>query len=263
MTSRALNDLRLARLRLQVPIPDSLPKLLQDGIDACTLIVTDRDRFPELGSGRGQARFQFSGSMRERDLRRLEACAKVLMCVLLHLDLVRQRMGKPRRDGSCDALWIARPRYRDGRDRLYVDRFQQATIEKETGLGRTALYCALADVRDAGFINIHQPVKRYETRDGRVRFRGFPSVITVNMLLWQRLGFDPEDVKEQGKLANQREKQADPVILDVRFVRERRRIMRNMRALAAKSSRLNPNFEKTAAERLERLRRLETERKRE
>jgi hypothetical protein len=264
--SRALNDLRLARLRLQVPVSEKLPALLQDAIDACALIVTERERFPELGSGRGQARFQFTESMRERDLRRLEGMALVGMSVFLHLDLVRLRTGRCRADGSSDGVQIARPRHREGRDRLYVDRFTQTTIEDETGLGRSALFGALRDLRDAGYIEVHQEIKRFESElAGEWRFRGFPAVITVSKLFFQRLGIDLDKLEEQRQLASRREKekQPDKVIVDVRLRRERQRVIRNMHQIAARSARLNPNFERTGEERLERLRRLQEKRKRE
>jgi hypothetical protein len=263
--SRALNDLRLARLRLQVPVSDKLPKVLQDAIEACALIVTERERFPELGSGRGQERFRFTESMRERDLRRLEGDALVLMSILLHLDLIRLRMGKCRRDGSADAIHIARPRPRAGRDQAHVDRFKATTIETETGLGRSALFGALRDLQDAGYIDVRQPVKRYESelRPGQWSFRGFPAVITVSKLLFQRLGIDLERLEKARELLSQKRPAEDEVIVDVRLRRARQRVIREMRAVAARSARLNPAFERTAEERLERIRRLEEQRRRE
>jgi hypothetical protein len=191
MKSRALNDLRRARLRLRVDIPDDLPAVLVEAIAACLQIVDDRARFPELGSGRGQARFKFSESMRERNLQRLEAITLVAMCLLLHCDLVRLRCGRPRRDGSCDAIRAARPRPRDGR--MVVDRGSYATLESETGLTRTRLFEALRDGESAGYWSSHQPRKRWEDDlTGEDRWRGFPSVRTLSKLFFQRLGIDLE-----------------------------------------------------------------------
>jgi hypothetical protein len=67
--SRALNDLRLARVRLKKPVRPNLPAVLLDAMAACSLIVEDRERFPELGCGKGQKRFQFGSPNRERHLR--------------------------------------------------------------------------------------------------------------------------------------------------------------------------------------------------
>jgi hypothetical protein len=115
--SRALNDLRLARLRLVVDIPEKLPAVLREAIEACAMIVEERERFPELGSGRGQRRFLFGQRDRERHLLRLEAIAKVLMSLLLHCDLVTLRCGRRRRDNSCDAFRTHPARRRaDGRE---------------------------------------------------------------------------------------------------------------------------------------------------
>jgi hypothetical protein len=258
--SRALNDRRLARLRLRKAVSEKLPAYLRDAIEACAQIVTERERFPELGSGRGQERFRFTESFRERDLRRLEACAKVLMCIFSHLDLVRLRMGKPRRDGSCDAMYIARPRRREGR--APVDRWTQTTIEDETGLGRSALFEALRDLRAAGYIDVHQPVKRYEDElTGDWRFRGMPAVITVSKLVFQRLGLDLVKLEEQRGHASMREKSEPEPLVDVRLARARQRVIREQKQIAAKSYRMSRQFESDQAERLERLRRRLEDRK--
>jgi hypothetical protein len=261
--SRALNDLRLARLRLCKEVSEKLPGYLRDAIEACAQIVTERERFPELGSGRGQKRFRFTESFRERDLRRLEACAKVLMCIFSHLDLVRLRMGKPRRDGSCDAMYIARPRRREGR--TYVDRWSQKTIEEETGLARSALFEALRDLRAAGYIDVHQPVKRYEDEaTGEWKFRGMPAVITVSKLVFQRLGLDLAKLEEQRGFASTRERTEPEPLVDVRLARARQRVIREQKVLAAKSYRMSRQFETDQRDRLERLRRrFETEKKKE
>lgn len=239
MKSRALTDERLAGLHLTVPIPENLPSVLQEFIESCALMVTEPGRFPELGGDHGQARFQFTGSMRVRDLRRREGHALVCMCIGLHLDLVRDRVGKPRRDGSADAVQLARPRPREGRDSTYIDRFTQTTFESETGLGRTALFEALRDLKDAGYIDVQQPVSRYESEltPGQWSFRGFPAVITVKRLLWQRLGYDvaPEGyLDQQKKLATKREKEGvpDEVLSDIRKARlERQTAIRKNRLL--------------------------------
>lgn len=236
MKSRAQNDLRLARLRLRVPVPENLPLVLQDLIDACALIVTDRDRFPELGSGRGQARFQFTDSQRERDLRRLEAIAKAAMSMFLHMDLPTMRNGRPRRDNSCDSIRVARPRPRQGR--ALVDRTKWRTMEDETGLGRSALFDALRDGRDAGYWESHQPRKSYADEvTGDERWRGFPAVYVVKKAFIERLlGKEGlERFEEQRRLASERQRnREEPApIMDIRLRRERQRLIRTQ-ARAAK-----------------------------
>ena len=236
MKSRALNDLRLARLRLRVEIPENLPAIVQDLIEACLLIVTERDRFPELGSGRGQERFGFSDSMRERDLRRLETIALAGMSMLLHMDLVTMRNGQPRRDSSCNSLRVARPRPRKGR--TLINRTAWRTMEDETGRSRTALFEALRDGRDAGYWESHQPKKSYEDEDTHEeRWRSFPAVYVIKKAFIERL-LGKERMQEfeeqrQKAAARQRERQEPAPIVDIRLRRERQRIIRSQ-ARAAK-----------------------------
>lgn len=231
MKSRALNDLRLARLKLRKPVRENLPAVLLEAMAGCLQIVEERDRFPELGSGRGQERFQFTSSHRERDLRRLEAIALVGQCLLSHTDLVTLRSGKTRRDNSCDSIRVALPRPRGGR--AFVDRGAWSSMETETGLTRTRLFDALRDGRDAGYWTSHQPRRSYEGDDGQELWRGFPAVYQLSKLFFQRLGIDLAWLEEQRQKASRRQREEPAPIVDIRLRRERQRVIRSQ-AMAAK-----------------------------
>jgi DNA-binding transcriptional ArsR family regulator len=258
--SRALNDLRLARLKLRKPVRENLPAVLLDLMAACLLIVEEREQFPELGGGHGQQRFRYTDSERERDLRRLEAIALVSMCIFSHLDLVRLRSGKTRRDGTCDAIRQTKPRRLNGRK--FFDT-KETTIEGETGLSRDRVVRALADLRDAGYMESHRRSKRYENDfTGETRWRSYPAVYTVSLKFIERLGVDLEYFKEEQDKASGREKEKPEAIVDVRQQRAQRRVIRAQRALAAKSARFQREFEERSVAQLERIRQ-RTEKKQE
>ena len=262
MKSRAFNDVRLARLkaraasfastRLKFAIRHELPALNRAAIAACVLSVTDRDRFPELGSGKGQQRFLFTSRNRERHLLRLEAMALVLMCLLSHMDLVTRRVGRRRRDGSCDAVRACKPygkravglRRRDG----------QTTIEGETGLGRSAVEAALADLRAAEFIETHERSKRYwDEKAGALKWRGFPAVHVITRKCLERLDIDLEWLEKQAREAQERQENGPDPIVDIRQVRAQQRIVRQQQA-AAKRVRLEvASVVKGQTEQLDRL----------
>lgn len=252
MRSRALNDLRLARLRLRKPVRENLPAVLLELMAAALQIVEERARFPELGSGRGQQRFQFTKSMRERDLRRLEAITLVAMSIFSHMDLVRLRSGRTRSDGSCDAIRATRRRRLAGRQ---FAELKETTIEDETGLSRDRVVRAIADLRDAGYITCHQPRKSYEDDlTGEVRWRGYNAIYTVSKVFIERLGIDLEWLELERSKAAKRELAEPAPLIDIRVVRERRRMIRSQRQLAAKTARFMRQFEATGQERLERIR---------
>lgn len=255
MKSRALNELRVARLRLRKALRDDLPALNRAAIAAAALIVTERERFPELGSGKGQKRFLFTTRDRERHLRRLEAISLVLMCLLSHMDLVTLRAGRRRRDGSCDAVRTLRPRTRKGR-KAPNGRDGQTTIESETGLRSSSVERALRDLRSAGFITTHQPKKEYRDRADNKRWRSFPAVHTITRSCIVRLGIDLAWLDQQARDAQGRQEQGPAPIVDVREVRERQRIVR-AQAMAAKRSGIESKradqMVKRSAERVDRL----------
>lgn len=263
MKSRHVNDLRVARLRLRRPGHEKLPKLIQNAVDACAQIVTKPELFPELGSGRGQKRFLFGQPNRERHLVRLEACAKVLACLVGHMDLVTQRAGKRRRDGSCDAIRTCRPY---GKRAVGLQkRDAQTTIEKETGLGRSAVERAVRDLNAATYTTSHQPRKKYCTcnrlgcqgcANGEKRWRTFPMVRTVTKTALKRLGVDLGELDKQARLARLRQEEGPKPTVDVRLLRERQRMVRGQ-AMAAKHAQLvstrAERMVSSSAERIERL----------
>lgn len=232
MRSRALNDLRLARVRLKKPVRQNLPVLLVEAMAACRLIVEDRGRFPELGSGKGQRRFQFGAPNRERHLRRLEAIAKVLMCLMSHTDLITLRTGRPRPDGSCDAIRVMKPRPRGGRQ--FVDRRTQSSIEEETGCSFKAVSAALRDLRDAGYVSAHQPRKDYvDEETGERKWRSFPTVHVISKTCFARLGIDLEWLQAERTGASKRSRELPAPIVDIRLRRARQQMVRSQ-AMAAK-----------------------------
>lgn len=230
MKSRHVNDLRVARLKLRQPGFKKLPRLIRDGISACAQIVTALEKFPELGSGRGQRRFLFGHPNRERHLRRLEAIAKVLACLLSHMDLVTLRAGKRRRDGSCDAIRSSKPYGKRAKGLRRRD--AQTSIEEETGMRPRTIESALRDLRSAGYVTSHQPKRDYRV-EGERRWRSFPVVNTVTKTCLGRLGVDLDELEKQRQLARVRQEQGPRPIVDVRLVRERQRLIRGQ-AIAAK-----------------------------
>lgn len=234
MRSRALNDLRLARLKLRVGIPEKFPALLREAIDACVLIVEERERFPELGSGRGQRRFLFTNKDRERHLMRLEAIALVLMSLVFHVDLVTLRCGRRRRDNSCDAL-----RTHPARRRADGSAPKVSSVQDETGLSWSRVAAALRDLRDAGFITSHQPRADYEGEAGETRWRSFPTIHTVTKTCFARLGIDLGWLEDERGKATQRAQEGPAPIVDVRMMRERRRLIRAQQ-IAAKRTQVQP-----------------------
>lgn len=233
MRSRALNDLRVARIRLTKPVRENLPAVVLEAMSACVLIVEEREKFPELGSGKGQPRNLFGERERERHLLRLEAIAKVLMCIISHMDLVTLRAGRRRPDGSCDAIRTHAPRRRaDGRMPSVP------SIEMETGLRYHRVTRALSDLRDAGYITTHFPARDYrDEQTGETRYRGFPAVQTVTKTCLARLGVDLVWLEEERRKAVERQEKGPEPLIDIRVVRERRRIIR-AQALAAKRAQL-------------------------
>lgn len=245
MKSRALNDLRLARVRLKKPIRENLPAVLIEAMAACRLIVEDRARFPELGSGKGQKRFQFGAPNRERHLRRLEAIAKVLMCLMSHTDLITLRSGRPRPDGSCDAIRVLKPRLRPNRS--------QSSIEEETGLSARTVVRALRDLRDAGYITAHQPRKDYvDDETGERKWRSFPTVHVIAKTCFARLGIDLEWLQEERTGASKRSREVPAPIIDIRLRRARQQMVR-AQAMAAKRVAARRPSEAEAAAAIRRL----------
>jgi hypothetical protein len=262
MKSRALSDIRIARLeararsfastRLKHAIRHELPALNRAAISACVLIVTERERFPELGNGKGQARFLFTSKDRERHLLRLEAMALVLMCLLSHMDLVTRRAGRRRRDGSCDAIRACKPYGKRAQGLRRRD--AQTTIESETGLGRSAVERALSDLRAGEYVESFKRSKKYwHEPSGTWKHRGFPAIHIITKRCLERLGITLEWLEEQAAAASKRQQEGPDPVVDVRAVRAQQRIVRQQ-ALAAKRARLETaELAKAAEDRLERL----------
>jgi hypothetical protein len=244
--SRALNDLRLARLqRLAKRLPEKFPAVLREAIAACPRIVTDRDRFPELGSGRGQRRLLFTERGRERHLLRLEAITLVVQCLLLHCNLVDLRAGRRRRNGGCDPIRTYKPRALPGRPP--PPKNPPATIESETGLKRMTLGRALADLRDAGYMTSHQPSELYSDEEtGEQKWRGWPAIHTLTLTLFSRLGVNLEWLRQQRDQASERLRIGPEPLEDVRARRELRRVVRSQ-ARAAKRAAIRPTEAQAAA----------------
>lgn len=224
MRTRALNDLRLSRLRLKKPTRENLPAVTLELMRGTLRIVEERDRFPELGSGKYQRRNLFTSPERERDLRRLEACALVLMSIVSHVDLVTLRSGRRRRDGSCDAVHTHGPRRRKGRAEPRRNP-RWSSVELETGLHWKAISRALADLVAAKYLTRHQPRRQYDV-DGEKRWRGFPVVYQLTPLVIERLGVDLAWLKEEQRKALHRQEHGPEPLVDIRLVRARARIIR-------------------------------------
>lgn len=239
MKSRALNDLRLARLeRFARRLPENFPALLRDAVTACPQIVTDRDRFPDLGSGRGRQRLLFTDRNRERHLLRLEAIAQVLPVMLIHYSLVDGRVGRRKSDGSCDALRTYRPRDIKGRPPLPAKAFAANSIEKESGVTRHALTGALADLRDAEWLTTKQWCEEYvDEATGEKKHRAGPAIHTLTVRCFEALGITEEKlIEQQDKASERRRIGPDPDEKD--DIRLRRARQGNLRA--AKRARRPP-----------------------
>jgi hypothetical protein len=230
--TRPLHDLRLARLRLARPTRENLPAVLLEAMAACALIVTERGRFPELGSGRGQRRFLFTGG-RERDIRRLEACALVLKVILGQTDLVTLRSGKTRRDGTCDSI-----------TNLQITQWTRLSLKRVSR--------ALRDLRAAGYLTCHQPRKRYYLDDGAEKWRAFPVVRVVTITCFVRLGIPAELLQLERDKASRRQREQPAPIVDVRLQRAHQRIVRAQR-MAAKRATMPRQTEAAAAAKIREL----------
>ena len=260
MKSRYLDELRVARLKKRVEefcatrqryMPNKeLPRLVRDAIASCALIVLERERFPELGSGKGQQRFLFTQPDRERHLLHLLGVSLVLMCLLSHMDLATRRAGRRRRDGSCDAIRACKPYGK----REWKRPFKQTTIQAETGLGRSAVEAALRTLRDAEFIESWYRSKKYDDKEtGDEKYRGFPAIHVVTMKCLERLGIDEKDFTEQSELAKKRQVEGPDPIVDVKQLREHRRVVRQTQVAAKRAREAVEKLVKGQQEREERL----------
>lgn len=247
MRSRALNDLRIARLeRLPKRLPEGFPSVLRDAIWACVRIVTRREEFPALGSGQGQQRLLFGERGRERHLRRLEAICLALQVLLAHCKLVDLRVGRRRRDGSCDALRTYSARAIRGRPAPPPDK--HPTIQREAGLGRNALCRALRDLRDSGWLTSKQPSEEYQDEEtSATRWRAWPAIHSLTPACFQALGVDLERLEQQrGEAAERRRVGPDPVD-DVPARRARQRVIRAQLSAAKRAARRHPSEAEAAA----------------
>lgn len=215
----AQHDPRDPRLELKCAVPENLPELCRLMYDACARIVLERNKFPELGNGRGQRRFLFTSPDRERRIERLVAMCLVARSIALHMDVLTCRSGKTRRDGSCDAV-------------------DEQRMAEETGLTHYRMTRAKRDLISAGFLEWHQEVKRYCTCDvhgcqglprglcpdgGERRYRALPAILKVTMSFFVKLGITVKHVIELQKGTYEFRRSFPSPILDVLLQRERRR----------------------------------------
>jgi hypothetical protein len=268
LKSRAWTNEREARLRLRVRVPDDLPDLVNVMMNGAKLIVTDRARFATLGSGRGQARFRFTKSHAERHLRRLEACAKMMMSISFHADLPTLRNGRTRRDKrrSCDAVPTYTPRKVKGRKAPPAIARELVSHQKETGLRTSAIAEAVRDLETAELLVRHQPRKRYLTKSGLPAYRAFPVVYQVTQRFLECIrpaDQTPEQwmawVNEQRDEASRNQWCEPAPLADVIELRARQRLTRDL-AMAAKRAQLRA-YDDQAKVQLERVRLALLERK--
>lgn len=267
--ARALEALRTHPLvRLKKPIRGNLPPVLIFAMAGALAIVDDRDRFPEVGSGKGQRRFQFGEPNRERHLRRLVAMAKVLICLLSHADLANElRAGRQRADGSCDAIRVTRPNKDRKRRRLRrgdAAANKQSSIVAETGLSPDAVSRALRDLKDAGYVTATPKRKRYEVRNmpGVFRWRAYPSVHAVTKTAFKRFGVDLGWLEKQTDRAKEERAKGPTPIVDIRIRRAKQQVVR-AQARAAKQAFGSGWTDADAAESCRRMEEAERRRRRE
>jgi len=125
--NRCDHDPRAPRLQLVAARPDRFPWLLVKAEERIEGLYTDRSLFPELGE-------------RKRS-ERIEAMVLVGKALLRHTDRLTLRAGRRCADGSLVGLTMQ-------------------TIARWVGLRRQRAYRALWDLRDAGYIRLHQPIER-------------------------------------------------------------------------------------------------------
>jgi hypothetical protein len=222
VSRRCQHDPRNPRLTLKCAVPANLPELNRLAFAACARIVLERNKFPELGNGRGQRRFLFTSPHRERRSQRLEAIVLVARCIFLHMDVLSLRSGKTLRDGSCDAVDVAQ-------------------MMKDTGLTFPRTARARRDLISAGFLTWHQPIKKYCTCDvvgcegapkglchngGERKHRAFPAILTVTMSFFKRLGLTVDEVKWLQRGTQEKRKSFPRPIVDITLQRDRRRAIR-------------------------------------
>lgn len=227
--------------------------MLLEAQAACLLIVSDRARFPELGGGPGHPQWRkFTASGRARDRRRLEAIALVWQSILGHTDLVRNRSGRTRRDGSCDAIPNRRWRKIKGRREPHGNPRKQTTIQDEAGTSGEAVDRALRDLRSAGYVTSSQPIKRWTDETGNVRWRALPAIHVITEAGWARLGISAERLSVERTKASDRERAAPVPVVDILLSRARQRIVRAQQRTTRRQS-----YQPTEAQAAEAIRQLE------
>jgi hypothetical protein len=197
--NRCNHDPRRPRLDLQVTIDKTrgkpFPWLIAQALERLAWLYNDRRLFPELGA-------------RKRS-ERIEVMVQVGRAILRNTDRLTLRAGRPNGDGT----------------------FTGITMETIAGWARITIqrgYRALWDLRDAGFVELTQPIA--QLADGRRR--GLAAIRRPTKLLFERLQLGGRLRRERRQLAEQarkdRKAETPETIADRR--RERRRIRASRRA---------------------------------
>jgi len=163
--NRCGHDPRRPRLELERPGTRGkpFPWLIGTGLERFERLYHDRSLFPELGP-------------RKRS-ERIEAMVLVGKAILRNTDRLTLRSGRRNFDGS----------------------FTGITMKSIASWGRISVqraYRAVWDLRDAGYVDLHQPIER--RADGSRR--GLAGIRRVTPLLFERLGLRGRLMRERREL---------------------------------------------------------------
>jgi hypothetical protein len=164
------------------------PWLIQQFLARCDWLYTDRKLFPELGE-------------RKRS-ERIEAMVLVVKGLGRHLDRLTLRCGSPNGDGTFTGITMK-------------------TIAGWAGIKRQRAFRALWDLREAGYVELHQPIDHLP--DGRRR--GLAGIRRVTRNFFARLdlaGRLRREQKEHWKAEHARQ--------TVQTIAQRRQLRRLFRA---------------------------------
>lgn len=159
------------RVDLAKPTSSRMLWFVDQAMRAAEAIVFDRKRFPDLGP-------------RKRS-ERLEALVLVAKALLYRMDIVTLRVGTGFSDGSCSGI-TAR------------------SLGVWTGMNTGRVTRALADLRDAGYINTRQP---RELVDGH--YFGLASIRNLTLSFFNRLGLSLKLSIERTRTSKRRREAAE------------------------------------------------------
>lgn len=193
--NRCGHDPRRPRLELDLePTQRAQPHVINRALERASWLYHDRSLFPELGA-------------RKRS-ERIEAMVLVLRAILRTMDRLTLRSGRVLPNGSVVGFTM-----------VTIGRWARMKVTKrKSGVLTCQRACrALWDLRDAGFVDLTQPIER--RKDGKRR--GLAGIRQIRMKLFERLDLASRMRRERRELW-----QAHLKARHVETIAERRRLRR-------------------------------------